>query len=447
MVRLTFYGGVEGEIGGNIILLEDEKADVKIFLDFGCNYKRRSEFFDDPFFIPRNLNDLLRIGAIPNLPIYRENLPEEINIDGVFISHPHTDHFRYISTLNRAIPVYLGEASSIIVSSFAQMKRSRFEDDFSGIDFRTFKNSQKIKINGLEIEPIECDHSVIGAYGFIIHTSEGPIAYTGDFRMHGPRANLTYEFINKLEENKVKVIICEGTNLVDFHPITEQEVALKIDEIIKNTKKLVLIDTSFVDIDRIKAIYEVAKKNNRKLVLSEKQAFYLYNLRGSSKLQIPDIVKDESIFMYVKQKERYDRWEQYLQFVLENKIVRNEEIQANPEKYVFVGSFYSLRELTEIEPPPASIYILSTSEPFNEEREMSYEKLINWLDYYGIPMYHTHASGHIGPLQLQEMMEKIKPEKVFSVHTSYPNLFLKFVSKFVKEVVLPQKGIEYKVIL
>jgi hypothetical protein len=116
-----------------------------------------------------------------------------------------------------------------------------------------------------------------------------------------------------------------------------------------------------------------------------------------------------------------------------------DEIQANPEKYVFVGSFYSLRELTEIEPPSASIYILSTSEPFTEEREMSYEKLINWLDYYGIPTYYTYASSHISPLQFQEIMEKIKPERVFLIHTQYPNLLSKFISKFVKEVVLPKK--------
>jgi hypothetical protein len=31
MVKLTFYDGVEGEIGGNIILLEDKNADAKIF--------------------------------------------------------------------------------------------------------------------------------------------------------------------------------------------------------------------------------------------------------------------------------------------------------------------------------------------------------------------------------------------------------------------------------
>jgi len=438
MVELTFYGGVEGEIGGNIILLEDEKADAKIFLDFGVNYKLRSEFFDDPFFLPKNLNDLLRIGAIPNLPIYRENPPENVNINAVFVSHAHTDHYRYVSTLNRKIPVYCSEISLAIIGSFWDMKRSSFEDDFSGIVFKAFEAGERVKVNGIEIEPIAVDHSLPGACGFIIYTSEGPLAYTGDFRMHGPRANLTYNFINRLREEKVKTIICEGTNLVDFHPITEQEVASKIGGIIEKTKKLVLVDTSFVDIDRIKAIYEVAKKNNRKIVLSEKQAYYLY------KLGMP-IKEDENIFVYVKQKKRYDRWEQNLQTLLSDKIVKKDEIHANPEKYVFVGSFYSLSELTEIEPPSTSIYILSTSEPFSEEREMSYEKLINWLDYYGIPMYHTHASGHLGPLQLQEIMEEIKPEKVFSVHTAYPNLFLKFVSQFTKKVVLPQKGIKYKV--
>jgi len=445
MVKLTFYGGVEGEIGGNIILLEDEKADAKIFLDFGTNYNLRSKFFEDPFFVPNSLDDLLRIGAIPNLPIYKEILLEKIDIDGVFISHAHTDHYRYISLLNRAIPIFMGNLTTIIVDTFSQIKRYRFEDDFKGLEIRSFKTGQKVNIKGLEIEPIHVDHSIPGAYGFIIHTSEGSLAYTGDFRMHGPKANFTQDFINKMEEEKVETIICEGTNLIDFHPITEQEVASKIDNIIKSTKKLVLVDTSFVDVDRINAIYEIAKKNNRKLVLSEKQAFYFYNLRESLSKQILDIVNDENVFMYVKQKQRYDRWEQSLQFALENKIVRNEDIHANPEKYVFVGSFYSLRELTEIEPPSASVYILSTSEPFNEEREMSYEKLINWLDYYGIPMYHTHASGHIGPLQLQEIIERVKPKKVFSVHTQYPNLFLKFVSKFVREVVLPQKGVGYKI--
>ena len=445
MVKLTFYGGVEGEVGGNIILLEDEKYDAKIFLDFGINYKLRSEFFEEPFFIPKNLEDLLKIKAIPNLPIYKEYFSEDIKINGVFISHAHTDHYRYISILNRSIPIYLGETSLIIIDCFSKMKKPKFEDDFTNINFRTFRTGDKIKINELEIEPIHCDHSIAGAYGFIIYTSNGALAYTGDFRMHGPRADLTYDFINKLEENNVKNIICEGTNLIDFHPINEKEVAEKIDNIIKKAKKLVLIDTSFVDIDRIRAICEVAKKNNRRIVLSERQAFYLYNLMKDEKLNIPNIINDENILVYIKEKRRYDKWEKSLQLALKDKIIGNKEIQNKPEEYVFIGSFYSLRELTEIEPPSASIYILSTSEPFTEEREMSYEKLINWLDYYGIPMYHTHASGHIGPLQIQEIMEKIKPKRVFPVHTEYPNLFSKFISKFSEKIILPKKGIVYDI--
>ena len=38
------------------------------------------------------------------------------------------------------------------------------------------------KLVRLEVEPIHVDHSVPGAYGFIIYTSEGPVVYTGDIK-------------------------------------------------------------------------------------------------------------------------------------------------------------------------------------------------------------------------------------------------------------------------
>jgi mRNA degradation ribonuclease J1/J2 len=41
----------------------------------------------------------------------------------------------------------------------------------------TFTTGDKFKIGSLEVEPIHVDHSVPGAYGFIIYTSEGPIVY------------------------------------------------------------------------------------------------------------------------------------------------------------------------------------------------------------------------------------------------------------------------------
>ena len=63
-----------------------------------------------------------------------------------------------------------------------------------------FRTGTKIKVDHVTVEPIHVDHSIPAAYGFIIQTSEGAIVYTGDLRRHGPRKDLTEEFIEKAKE-------------------------------------------------------------------------------------------------------------------------------------------------------------------------------------------------------------------------------------------------------
>jgi mRNA degradation ribonuclease J1/J2 len=46
----------------------------------------------------------------------------------------------------------------------------------------TFRTGDKFRIGSLEVEPIHVDHSVPGAYGFIIYTSAGWIY--GRYQMH-----------------------------------------------------------------------------------------------------------------------------------------------------------------------------------------------------------------------------------------------------------------------
>ena len=45
-----------------------------------------------------------------------------------------------------------------------------------------------------------------------------------------------------------------------------------------------------------------------------------------------------------------------------------------------------------VRPEGGSVYVLSSSEPFNEEMELDMQRLIGWLDYYGGRLYHIHVS-------------------------------------------------------
>lgn len=171
---LTFYGGVN-EIGGNKILLQDKGT--KIFLDFGMSFALKKQFYSPPFLSPRSKKSLQELEILPKLEgVYiDEETPE---VDAFFLSHAHMDHSAYISFINREIPVHCGETTKIILQALSEIRRADLEFNVEGIKFKSFRTGKTIAIDGLEIEPIHVDHSVPGAYGFIIHTSNGAVVYT-----------------------------------------------------------------------------------------------------------------------------------------------------------------------------------------------------------------------------------------------------------------------------
>jgi len=102
LVTLTPFGGV-GEIGGNKILVEDKSK--RVFLDFGKNFAKESDFFDFPLLQPRQEKHLLATGVLPDLPgLYKQDSSIS-KIDGILISHPHTDHWDYIRFVKDSIPI------------------------------------------------------------------------------------------------------------------------------------------------------------------------------------------------------------------------------------------------------------------------------------------------------------------------------------------------------
>ncbi|MGC8895748.1 MAG: MBL fold metallo-hydrolase [Candidatus Bathyarchaeia archaeon] len=438
---ITFYGGVN-EVGGNKILLRDR--DTRVFFDFGMSFSMRRQFYSPPLLSPKSEKSLQALGILPKIDgVYRfdAKAPE---VDAVFISHGHMDHSAYLSFIKREIPVYCGETTKIILQAMSEMRRADLEFDVEDIKFEAFRTGHKIRVGGLEILPIHVDHSVPGAYGFIVQTSSGVVAYTGDFRAHGAKPEMTGEFVEKAKESEPAAVVSEATNMTGASISSEGEVESKLNEIVQQANGIVLADFASTDVDRFNSFYRIAKKTGRCLTVSLRQAFLMEALRKDKGLRLP-VLSDENILIFRKSKKRYEKWENTIVEKYKDKIVDVFEVSKKQCKAILAMSLYDLEELVEIQPAAGSCYVLSASEPFNEEMEIDFERLLNWLRHYGLPQYHVHVSGHIMPLQLKKILKEINATKIFPVHTENVELFAKFMRDLKSETILVEKGREYEI--
>ncbi len=440
---LTFYGGVD-EIGGNKILLQDR--DTRVFLDFGLSFSMKKKFYSPPFLSPKSEKSLQELGILPKIRgVYKfdRKLPE---VNAILLSHGHLDHSAYLSFIKREIPVYCGETTQTILQALSDVRRTDLEFNVSDIEFKTFRTGKKITIDNLEIEPYHVDHSVPGAYGFVIHTSNGAIVYTGDFREHGAKPEMTSDFVEKAEKAEPIAIISEATNMTGATVSSETEVERKLNHVVAHANGIVLTEFSYSDVDRLNSFYHIAKKNQRCFAISLKQAYLLEALQKDKGLTIPAL-DDEEILIFRKLKKRYDKWEKQLleRYDKQNKILNASEVSKQQCNVVLALSFYDFEELVQLQPKAGSCYVLSTSEPFNEEMEIDFERLVNWLSYYGLPQYHIHVSGHIMPLQLQKVLERINAKRIFPIHTERAKLFSKFMRELKSQTTLVEIRKEYNI--
>jgi len=437
---LTFHGGVD-EIGGNKILLKD--GDTRVFLDFGMSFGMKKQFYSPPFLSPKSEKSLKELGILPKLEgIYRfdEKKPE---VDAVLVSHGHLDHAAYLSFIKREIPVYCGETTKTILTTLSKMRRADLEFDVEDLDFRPFRTGDKLSIGNVTIEPIHVDHSVPGAYGFVIHTSRGAVVYTGDFRVHGAKPEMTRDFVDKAKAVEPEALISEATNMTGASISTESEVESKLNSIVSQTDGIVLAEFAYADVDRLNSFYRVAKANGRCLAVSLKQANLLNALRADRGLNVPDL-DDPNVLIFRKSKQTSYKWEKQLTEQYSDKVKNAFDVSKQQCKVVLALSFYELEELVDIQPEAGSCYVVSSSEPFNEEMEIDHERLVNWLKHYGLPQYQVHVSGHIMPLQLKSVLKEIKARKIYPVHTEHADLFRKFMRDLKGQTVSIEKGKEYK---
>jgi ribonuclease J len=429
-VTITCYGGVN-EIGGNKILVQDK--DTKLFLDFGAGFSEGMQFFSAGI-EPRRVNgagDYFEFGLLPKISgLYSEDSLRNTKlkhtkpeIDAILLSHYHYDHMGRIGLLDPEIPVHCGETTSFMSQASSKSGGSPLD----GHDIKTFRTGDRFRIGVVDVEPIHVDHSVPGAYGFILHTSEGPITYTGDFRFHGPMGTMTEDFILESAREKSIALITEGTRVAKTEhkqELREVDVAKEVTRVLDKSKQLVFSSFRGNDTDRIISFYNACESTGRRLVVSMKVALLLEQLKNDKKLKLPRVGKDVSVYVRRKGGGDYDdsdyyQWERKY---LDNGLTAGEIRKKQSGIFLHLDQWY-LPELIDIRPAKGGAYIHATTEAFNEEGEQDEATIRNWVDHFGFSYHQIHASGHAPMDKVGELVSRIKAQRVIPIHTEQPDLF------------------------
>jgi len=96
------------------------------------------------------------------------------------------------------------------------------------------------------------------------------------------------------------------------------------------------------------------------------------------------------------------------------------DFRAEPENYILSLNNYQITELIDLRPPEGSLYIKSSTEPFDDEMELDWEKMKRWLHRFNLlkGMKTAHVSGHASKDEIRDMVEDIGPKMVMPVHTT-----------------------------
>ena len=203
--------------------------------------------------------------VIPDFTFLKKN---ENKIKGLFITHGHEDHIGGIPFLLTQVKV------PVIYAPNQAVGLNRKKLDERNIQFKNlfvYTEETVVKFKNMSVEFIRTTHSIPDSHGICIHTPNGNIVNTGDFKFDltpiGPMANL-YK-MSKIGKEGVSLLLADSTNALNEGFSTSES---KVDEalqdiFIKHQNSRIIIATFASNIYRLKHIVDTCKKNNRKIAV------------------------------------------------------------------------------------------------------------------------------------------------------------------------------------
>lgn len=387
-VTSVFALGGLGEVGKNMYVVEC--GDEIIIIDAGVMFPE---------------DELLGIDyVIQDVTYLKQN---EKKIKALIITHGHEDHIGGISFLlqNVEIPVIYASKIALDLIKNKLNDRNIKYDNLELYDEKTF-----IKFKKLNVEFIRTTHSIPDSYAIVVHTPNGTIVHTGDFKFDltpiGPMADI--HKMARLGDKGVKLLLSESTNaLSPGFSASEAIVDEALGDVFSKAQTNRIILATFAsNIYRIKHIVETCRENNRKIITFGR------SMENAKEIAIKNgLIKDSSIFIDTNAAKDLKKSEICILCTGS----QGEPLAALSR--IANGTHKQVQLL------PDDIIVFSSNPiPGNSA---SINRIINKLYLKGVKVYTNseltdiHTSGHAKAEELKWMLRIIKPEYFMPIHGEY----------------------------
>ena len=335
-----------------------------------------------------------------------EALENEIeNIEGLFITHSHEDHFGAVAHIwpKLRCPVYATPFAAAHVVS--RLKDYKLENE---PQINIVKDGETVKLQNFEVKFASLVHSTLENSALLIKTRYGNVVHATDWRFDdgsSPMLPFDYQSFKDFAAEGVEAFVCDSTNLLDTEEQpTEMQVRDSLMKLVPTFKNKLVATCFASNIVRLESLILAAHTAGRTPVVA-----------GMSLNQNLKMAKDcgylQNLPPYVNAKDK-DAAE-----------IPNDEIM-----YICAGSQGNYRSgLTRIVNrenkdmilcPGDAVIFSSKIIPGNEKKiERMQEKLRDQgVEVISKEEYLVHCSGHGGKKETRQMYEILKPRVLITVH-------------------------------
>ncbi|MFT4309631.1 MAG: MBL fold metallo-hydrolase [Candidatus Woesearchaeota archaeon] len=263
-MKLHAIGGY-GLVGRNMSVYEFEKEAVAV--DIGLHMDNYISYMEaEPNGTP-DKSMLQKIGAVPDLKPIRSIMHK---IRAIVITHGHLDHVGAVQFLEREFdcPIIATPLTMSILRALAKDHKIRLKNRLI-----TIKQGAKYKVSeDLTIEFIKAAHSIPETSIIAFHTSKGVYLHASDFKFDDNPGVGSKTDVKRLSElkGKVRLVTIDTLNADEVRKTPSESVAKEMLKDLLLHKELegkgIIVSTFSSHLARLRAIYALGHKLNRKIV-------------------------------------------------------------------------------------------------------------------------------------------------------------------------------------